>query len=105
VYQDLAEHYGTAIIPTRVRAPKDKATVEGAAGIVTTYILAAIRNQQFFTHLLNFAALATATSQSRLKGEGAQRPSFSGGFGKNPHPPPCTTLPILSTPNFKKNFI
>lgn len=48
-YQDLAEHYGTAIIPTRVRTPKDKATVEGAVGIVTTYILAAIRNQQFFT--------------------------------------------------------
>jgi transposase len=35
-YQDLAEHYGTAIIPTRVRTPKDKATVEGTVGIVTT---------------------------------------------------------------------
>jgi len=22
-YQEMAEHYGTAIIPTRVRAPKD----------------------------------------------------------------------------------
>ena len=28
-YQEMAEHYGTAVIPTRVRAPKDKATVEG----------------------------------------------------------------------------
>ena len=28
-YQEMAEHYGTAIIPARVRSPKDKATVEG----------------------------------------------------------------------------
>jgi len=38
-YQEMAEHYGTAIIPTRVRAPKDKASVEGAVGIVSTFIL------------------------------------------------------------------
>jgi len=48
-YQALAEHYGTAILPTRVRAPKDKATVEGAVGIISTWILAAIRNQRFFS--------------------------------------------------------
>ena len=50
-YQEMAEHYGTAIIPTRVRSPRDKATVEGAVGIVSTFILAAIRNQKFFTLL------------------------------------------------------
>jgi transposase len=33
-YYEMAEHYGTAVIPTRVRAPKDKATVEGTVGIV-----------------------------------------------------------------------
>jgi len=48
-YQELAEHYGTAIIPARVRTPKDKATVEGTVGIASTFILAAIRNQKFFT--------------------------------------------------------
>ena len=48
-YQEMAEHYGTAVIPARVRAPKDKATVEGTVGIVSTWILAAIRNQRFFT--------------------------------------------------------
>ena len=48
-YQEMAEHYGTAIIPTRVRAPKDKAAVEGTVGIVSTYILAAVRNTQFFS--------------------------------------------------------
>ncbi len=48
-YQELAEHYGTAIIPARVRTPKDKSTVEGAVGIISTWILAAIRNQRFFS--------------------------------------------------------
>ena len=32
-YQELAEHYGTAILPARVRAPKDNAAVEGTVGI------------------------------------------------------------------------
>ena len=48
-YHELAEHYGTAIMPTRVRTPKDKATVEGSVRNISTYILAAIRNQKFFT--------------------------------------------------------
>ncbi|GHV28360.1 integrase [Clostridia bacterium] len=48
-YQDMAEHYGTAVIPTRIRAPKDKASVEGTVGNVSSYILAAIRNQRFYS--------------------------------------------------------
>ena len=49
-YREMAEHYGTAIIPARPRAPKDKAAVEGTVGIVETFILAALRNQQFLSH-------------------------------------------------------
>jgi hypothetical protein len=45
----MAEHYGTAIIPARPRAPKDKAAVEGTVGVVSTFILAALRNQQFLS--------------------------------------------------------
>jgi len=48
-YQEMAEYYGTAVIPTRVRAPKDKATVEGTVGIVSTCILAAVRNEKYFS--------------------------------------------------------
>lgn len=29
-YQEMAEHYGTAIIPVRIRAPKDKPNAEGS---------------------------------------------------------------------------
>ena len=48
-YQELAEHYGTAILPARVRSPKDKAAVEGTVGIIATFILAALRNRQFLS--------------------------------------------------------
>ncbi len=48
-YQELAEHYATAVVPARVRAPKDKAAVEGTVGIISTYILAALRNRQFLS--------------------------------------------------------
>lgn len=49
VYHEMAEHYGTAIIPARVRAPKDKPNAEGAVGIISTWITAALRNEQFFS--------------------------------------------------------
>jgi len=53
-YYELAEHYGTAIMPTRVRKPRDKAVVEASVGLLSTFILAAIRNQRFFSvHELN----------------------------------------------------
>ena len=49
VYRELAEHYGTAVIPARVRSPKDKAMVEGTVGVISTFILAALRNRRFLS--------------------------------------------------------
>jgi len=48
-YHEMAEHYGTAVIPARVRKPKDKPSVEGTVGIISTWILAALRRQRFFS--------------------------------------------------------
>ena len=48
-YQEMAEHYGTAILPARPRSPKDKAFVEGSVGVASTWILAALRNRQFLS--------------------------------------------------------
>ena len=48
-YQELAEHYVTAIIPARVRAPKDKPNAEGTVGNISTWITAALRDEQFFS--------------------------------------------------------
>ena len=48
-YQEMAEHYGTAIIPARVRTPKDKPNAEGTVGMISTWITAALRDEQFFS--------------------------------------------------------
>ena len=48
-YQEMSEHYGTAVIPARVKAPNDKPTTEGAVKLVKIWILAALRNRQFFS--------------------------------------------------------
>ena len=48
-YQEMAQYYDTAVIPARVKTPKDKATVEGSVGRIQASILAAIRNQQFLS--------------------------------------------------------
>ena len=48
-YRDLAEHYGVAVIPARVRRPKDKAKVEVAVQIAQRWIIAALRKHSFFS--------------------------------------------------------
>jgi transposase len=48
-YQDLGAHYQTAIIPARPRKPRDKAKVETAVQIAERHILAALRDQRFFS--------------------------------------------------------
>src|SRR3954470_11857363 len=48
-YQDLAAHYQTAVLPARVRHPRDKAKVETAVLIVERFILARLRNRRFLS--------------------------------------------------------
>lgn len=48
-YRELAEHYGTAIVPARVRHPQDKGLVERSVGFSTTWIAAAMRERKFFS--------------------------------------------------------
>ena len=48
-YLDLATHYGTCIMPTRVARPKDKAKVETGVLIVERWILAVLRKRTFFS--------------------------------------------------------
>jgi transposase len=48
-YQDMASHYGAAVIPARVKKPKDKAKVESSVLIVERWIIAALRNHTFFS--------------------------------------------------------
>jgi transposase len=48
-YQEMAEHYDTAVLPARPQRPKDKPGVEGEVSVVSTWIVAALRNQKFFS--------------------------------------------------------
>lgn len=48
-YQEMADHYKTTIIPTRVRNPRDKAAVEGSIGDCTVAIVGKLRNRKFFS--------------------------------------------------------
>lgn len=46
-YEELGNHYCTAIMPTGVRKPKQKASVEGTVGKIATAIIAKLRNEEF----------------------------------------------------------
>lgn len=61
-YAECANHYGTAVIPARVRRPKDKAKVEGGVLIAQRFILAGLRHRTFFS-----LAEANAAIRQRLE--------------------------------------
>ena len=48
-YLEMANHYGVAILPARVRKPRDKAKAEAGVQLVERWILAALRNRRFFS--------------------------------------------------------
>jgi transposase len=47
-YLEFAEHYRTAILPARVKKPRDKPHVENHVKIATSWIIAELRNRVFF---------------------------------------------------------
>jgi transposase len=48
-YAEWAAHYGVAVIPARVRKPRDKAKVEVGVQLVERWVLAALRHRTFFS--------------------------------------------------------
>ena len=48
-YQDLATHYSMAVMPARVRKPRDKAKAEAGVLLVERWILARLRERTFFS--------------------------------------------------------
>ena len=48
-YAEMAAHYATAVIPTRLRKPRGKAKVEVGVQVVQRWILARLRNRTFFS--------------------------------------------------------
>ena len=47
-YAELARHFGTVVLPARVRRPRDKAAVEAGVLAVERWVLAPLRNRRFF---------------------------------------------------------
>ena len=70
-YQDFANHYGVAVIPARVRKPRDKAKAEGGVLLVERWILARLRHQQFFA--LGEVNAAIAGCLGGLNGRGFKK--------------------------------
>jgi transposase len=48
-YAELADHYNVAVMPARVRKPRDKAKAEAGVQLVQRWILAVLRNRTFFS--------------------------------------------------------
>lgn len=57
-YQDFATHYGTAILPTRVAKPRDKAKAEGGVLIIEREVMAPLRDHRFTSLAQLNAAIA-----------------------------------------------
>jgi transposase len=47
-YHDLARHYDMAVVPARVRRPRDKSLVESSVNQVERWVLAPLRNRRLF---------------------------------------------------------
>jgi transposase len=62
-YAEMAAHYGTAVIPARPYRARDKAKVEVAVQVATRFIIAKLRNRQFFTLSALNAAIAELVAQ------------------------------------------
>jgi transposase len=79
-YAEFAEHYGVAILPARVRKPRDKSKVETGVQIVERWILARLRDRQFFSlSELNAAIdelLIELNERAFQKLEGSRRSRF-----------------------------
>ena len=63
-YQELAEYYQFAVLPARVKRPKDKAKIENGVQNVERWVIAPLRNRKFFS--LNEVNLAIKEQSEQL---------------------------------------
>ena len=80
-YRGFAEHYGTAIMPARVRRPQDKSPVESGVKGVEQRILAKLRNRTFFS-LAELNRAISIYSRARIPRQRASNPLKTPGGGR-----------------------
>ena len=66
-YQELAEYYQFAVLPARVRRPKDKGKVENGVQNVERWVIAPLRKRTFFSLLEANQAIQTQLEWSNHK--------------------------------------
>jgi transposase len=80
-YRELADYYQTTIVPARVKAPKDKPSVEGSVGYISRQIIASLRYYQCFSLIdLNTKILEEVNKLNNepfQKREGSRRSVFN----------------------------
>jgi transposase len=62
-YAEMAAHYNTAVVPARPYRARDKAKVEVAVQVATRFVIAKLRNRQFFSLSTLNAAIAEMVAQ------------------------------------------
>ncbi len=107
-YQELADHYGTVIIPARPRKPRDKAKVETGVQIAERWILARLRDQRFFSvGALNQAILpllAELNDRPFQKLPGSRRSWFEAHEKSRLQPLPATPFELATWSTAKVNI-
>jgi len=77
-FADFAEHYETAVLPTRAYKPRDKAIVENAVRIIYTRVFAPLRNQTFYSQKdLNKAILKLLETHNNMSFRGREYSRYS----------------------------
>jgi transposase len=91
-YLEMARHYGMAVIPARVRKPKDKSLAEYSVQLVERWIMAKHRDDTYFSfHELNRMIrqeLDAANDRPFQKMEGSRRSVFEQAERHMLHPLP-----------------
>ncbi len=77
-FADFAEHYETAVLPTRAYKPRDKAIVENTVRIIYTRVFAPLRNQTFHTQKdINKAILELLDVHNKMSFRGREYSRYS----------------------------
>lgn len=75
-YQECVQHYGSCVIPARVRKPKDKAKAEVAVQVVQRWVVAALRQKKFYSLEelnQNILALVNKINERKMRHLGRSR--------------------------------
>lgn len=67
LYAELADHYGVAVLPTRARAPRDKAKAENAVLLAQRYILPRLKRHTYTSLAALNAAILELVDQINAK--------------------------------------